>query len=87
MEFEFVVGLVETELPNRESTFERLSSKQDTTALVSIVVGLGTIRVNTLAARGLEEHNMRITLIFARIISFMLFTVLLSLMYFISKNF
>ncbi len=33
---------------------------------------------NTLAARGLEEH-MRITLIFARIISFMLFTVLLLL--------
>jgi hypothetical protein len=37
---------------------------------------------------GLEEHNfvMQSTLIFARIISFMLFTVLLLLMYFISKN-
>jgi len=30
---------------------------------------------------------MRITLIFARIISFMLFTVLLSCVYFISKKF
>ncbi len=39
----------------------------------------------TLAARGLEEH-MWITLIFARIISFILFTVLLSLMYFILEN-
>jgi len=35
----------------------------------------------TLAARGLEEP-VRITLIFLRIISFMQFTVLLSLMYF-----
>ncbi len=35
----------------------------------------------TLAARGLEEHNMQITLIFARIIIFLLFTVLLLLMY------
>ena len=35
----------------------------------------------TLAAHGLEEH-VRITLIFSRIISFMLFTVLFSLMYF-----
>ncbi len=33
---------------------------------------------NTLAARGLEEH-MQITLIFAKIIKFMLFTVILSL--------
>ena len=32
----------------------------------------------TLAARGLEEHDVRITLIFSRIISFMSFTVLLS---------
>jgi hypothetical protein len=33
---------------------------------------------HTLAARGLEEHDVRITLIFSRIISFMSFTVLLS---------
>jgi hypothetical protein len=32
----------------------------------------------TLAAHGLEEHDVRITLIFSRIISFMSFTVLLS---------
>jgi len=37
----------------------------------------------TLAALGLEEHQ--ITLIFLRIISFMLFTVLLSLMYFFEE--
>ena len=41
----------------------------------------------TLGLRGLEEHIMRITVIFARIIGFMLFTVVLSCMYFISKNF
>ncbi len=35
----------------------------------------------TLGARGLEEHIMRITVIFARIIGFMLFTVVLSRMY------
>jgi magnesium-transporting ATPase (P-type) len=34
----------------------------------------------TLAARGLEEHIMRVPLIFAIIVSFMLFIVLLSLM-------
>jgi len=39
--------------------------------------------LETLAARGLKKHHVRITLIFSRIISFMLFTVLLSLM----KNF
>jgi hypothetical protein len=39
---------------------------------------------NTLAARGLEEH-VRITLIFSRIISFMLFTVLLSHVYFFRR--
>ena len=38
----------------------------------------------TLAARGLEEH-VQITLIFSRIISFMLFTVLLSHMYFFKE--
>jgi hypothetical protein len=38
----------------------------------------------TLAARGLEEH-VRITLIFLRIISFMLITVLLSHMYFFRR--
>ncbi len=40
--------------------------------------------VVTLAARGLEEH-VRITLIFSRIISFMIFTVLLSHMYFFRR--
>ena len=39
--------------------------------------------LETLAAHGLKEHHVQITLIFSRIISFMLFTVLLSLM----KNF
>jgi hypothetical protein len=39
-----------------------------------------------LRVAGLEEH-VQITLIFARIISFMLFTVLLSLLYFILKSF
>jgi hypothetical protein len=42
--------------------------------------------VNTLTVRRLEEH-MWITLIFSRIISVMFFTVLLLLMYFISKSF
>ena len=38
------------------------------------------------AARGLEKrHDVRITLIFSRIISFMLFTVLLSLMYYFRR--
>jgi hypothetical protein len=41
----------------------------------------------TLAARGLEEH-VRVSLIFAIIVSFMLFIVFtLAMMYFISKNF
>jgi len=40
----------------------------------------------TLTVRGLEE-DMQISLIFVRIISFKLFAVLLSLMYFISKSF
>jgi hypothetical protein len=41
---------------------------------------------STLAARGLEKH-VQITPIFAIMVSFMLFTVLLSLMYFFLKNF
>jgi hypothetical protein len=52
-----------------------------------IRVGLGNLfgsRYISLAARGLEEH-VRITLIFSRIISFMLFTVLLSHMYFFRR--
>jgi hypothetical protein len=43
-------------------------------------------RVKPLAARGQEKH-VWILLIFARITSFMLFTVLLSLMYFFLKTF
>ena len=43
--------------------------------------------VKTLAARGLEEH-MRVSLIFAIIVSFMLFTVFtLANVIYISKNF
>ena len=34
-----------------------------------------TIDTPTLAACGLEEHNMRVSLIFVIIVSFMLFTV------------
>ena len=46
------------------------------------------VPAKTLAARGLEEHDVRVFLIFAIIVSFMLFTVcLLLLMYFFSKNF
>ncbi len=41
----------------------------------------------TLAARGLEEHDVRVSLIFAITVSLLLFTCLLLLMYFISKNF
>ena len=37
-------------------------------------------RINTLAARGLEEHIMQVSLISVIIVSFMLFIVLLSLM-------
>jgi len=40
----------------------------------------------TLAARWLEEH-VRVSLIFAIIVSFMLFTVFTLFYYFISKNF
>ena len=46
--------------------------------------GNPNFRKETLAARGLEEH-VRITLIFSRIISFMLFTVLLSHLYFFRR--
>ena len=44
--------------------------------------------INTLAARGLEEHNiMQVSLIFVIIVSFMLFIVLLlSLMYFFWRH-
>jgi hypothetical protein len=47
--------------------------------------GLDDIQ-NPLAVRGLEE-DIRITLIIARIITFVFFTVLLHLKYIISKNF
>ena len=42
-------------------------------------------RTNTLAARGLEERVLRVSLIFGIIVSFMLFIVLLSLMYFFRR--
>ncbi len=56
---------------------------------MGIVAGILVPKLNwhwnkTLAARELEEH-VQITLIFSRIISFMLFTVLLSHMYFFRR--
>ncbi len=62
------------------SRIEYLSS-HPLTALVILFIK------RALAARGMEEHIMLITLIFARIIGFVLFTLFLLLMYFVSKNF
>ncbi len=52
-----------------------------TDELIRVELGNLSVPPGTLAACGLEEH-VQITLIFIRLISFMIFTVLLLLMYF-----
>ena len=54
---------------------------------VSVNMSVHFYTGTTRCVHGLEEHHVQITLIFSRIIIFTLFTVLLLLMYFVSKNF